>query len=128
MAISRQSATTSNSPSTTPSLAIPAPRFIASSSLDYLLIAAVEALRHSSHVASERLKAVEKELREAELLPQLVIPAKENKPISSVVAGTSTSEAAGVNTVDEQEEAVRVRLETIGSHVGASFIERSVST
>lgn len=113
-------------------LADPPTRYVDACAMDYFLIEAVNALRASSAVASARAAAVEKEMIEAGLIP--APGAKENvsaggrDPMGS--AGSrdpgSGKTVTGTNTsaVDDDEEAVRARLEAIGLHVGANFAER----
>ncbi|KZP03565.1 transport protein particle component [Athelia psychrophila] len=90
--------------------------------MDYFLIEAVNALRASSAVASERKKKVEAEMIEAGLLPKL--PAEKNTRDRDSV-GSAMGVVGGTGTLlSEEEEAVRARLEGIGMHVGANFAER----
>jgi hypothetical protein len=97
--------------------------------MDYFLIEMVNALRASSAVATARSKMIEEEMIEAGLLPPpppaaLSLPKKESARDSVT---SLTSRTAGKSALDEQEEAVRTRLEGIGMHIGANFTERYVS-
>lgn len=83
------------------SLANPESRQIDTVVLDYFLIEAVESLRLSSSVANKRQIALEEEMARAHLLKQ---------PITK--------------GPDSNEEALRIRLETIGVHVGSNLVER----
>jgi hypothetical protein len=100
--------------------------------MDYFLIEVVAALRASSAVAMERTRKLEAEINRAGILPP--VPAKDATSTSMASARDSTlslSSVKGSGTpkpgavpLDEEEEAVRVRLEAIGVHVGANFTER----
>ncbi|KAG6844871.1 hypothetical protein H0H87_002816 [Tephrocybe sp. NHM501043] len=109
-------------------LADPPNRQVDAAAMDYLLIELVNTLRESSAVATARQKKVEKEMAEAGLLPTPApapptVPKKESAR-DSVTSLNSKSGKAVV--LDEEEEAIRVRLEAIGLHVGANFAERCV--
>jgi hypothetical protein len=110
-------------PSTTPSLAAladPQTRLVDASAMDYFLIEAVQALRHSSAVADARAKKVEDEMIEAGLIPPpppSQVKAKKDGQRDSVGAGSSASS-------DDEDEGLRARLEAIGLHVGANVTER----
>jgi trafficking protein particle complex subunit 6 len=117
----------------TPSLAAladPPMRYVDGAMMDYFLIEVVNTLRESSAVATARSKKIEKEMIEAGLIPppQPVVPAlplKTENPRDSTVS--LNSRTSGKNAVvDEEEEAIRTRLEAIGMHVGANFAERYV--
>ena len=71
--------------------------------LDYFLIEAVNTLRHSASVATRRQKELEDEMAKANLLQQ--------------------PQARDVQQ-DAAEEALKARLEGLGSRVGASLVER----
>lgn len=92
--------------------------------MDYLLIELVSSLRASSAVAMNRTKKLEQEMIEAGLLspPAQVAPAVPSKR-DSLSSVSSKTEARVVT--DEVEEALRLRLESIGMHVGANVAERS---
>lgn len=98
--------------------------------LDYFVIEAVNTLRESSRVATARAKEIEKEMIDAGLMPApppqpSSLPLKKENPRESVASLQSrTSSPANKPAVDEEEEAVRLRLENIGMHVGANFAER----
>jgi trafficking protein particle complex subunit 6 len=100
---------------------------------DYFLIELMNTLRRSSQVAQERLKKQEQEMLANGLLPLTLSSAGSGS--ASALASTSRTSfgsagAAGVATakapVNDEEEAVRVRLETLGAHVGADLAERCV--
>ena len=94
--------------------------------VDYLFIELVNTLRASSAVAVARTRQVEEEMIAAGLLspPQQAHPAAPSKRDS--LASTS-SKTTDIQTVaDEEEEALRLRLESIGMHVGANVAERQV--
>lgn len=94
--------------------------------MDYLLIEAVPVLRASAAVAAARKKCVEEEMVSAGLL---VLPApapvgKEGKESGRESAGSVVGGPGAGAGLGEEEEAVRARLEAIGTHVGANFAER----
>ncbi|KAF5337618.1 hypothetical protein D9758_014923 [Tetrapyrgos nigripes] len=114
----------------TPSLAAladPPMRYVDGAMMDYFLIEVVNTLRESSAVATARSKRIEKEMVDAGLIPPPqpalpTLPLKTENPRDSTVSLNSRS---GKNAaVDEEEEAIRTRLEAIGLHVGANFAER----
>lgn len=118
-------------------LADPSTRQIDSAVMDYFLIELVNTLRVSSAVATARSKKIEKEMIEAGLIPQPAaappaLPLKREKESArdSVTSLHSRGSAGGPGkastVVDEDEEALRSRLEAIGLHVGANFTERCV--
>ncbi|KAG6848246.1 hypothetical protein H0H93_001972 [Arthromyces matolae] len=113
-----------------PSLAAlgdPPIRQIDAAVMDYFLIELVTTLKDSSAVATARQKKIEKEMIEAGLLPPPSAPAAPAVPKkeSARDSVTSLNSKSGKSVVvDEEEEAVRVRLEAIGVHVGANFTER----
>ena len=123
-------------------LADPPIRYMDAATMDYFLIEMVHTLRTSSSVATERTKAVEKEMIEAGLLPP-VRPGKVTP--SGSVSGTQTPTKGlkkelresgstgslvlktGVSVADDPEdEALRIRLEAIGVHVGGNIAERCI--
>lgn len=112
-------------------LADPPNRNIDGAVMDYFLIEAVNALRASSAVATARARKIEKEMVDAGLLPPPAPtpapPVKKETPRDSLTSlgsrSGSVSGGAG-KAMDEEEEAVRVRLEAIGIHVGANYTER----
>lgn len=93
--------------------------------MDYFYIEVVNALRASAAVATARSKKLEKDMVDAGL-----IPAQPQQPPSlplknAAAKDSSTSlNARPKSAVDDDEEAVRTRLEAIGLHVGANFTER----
>lgn len=116
-------------------IADPPIRQIDGAAMDYFLIELVATLRESAAVATARSKKVEQEMLEAGLIPPPVsVPSSIKKEKDSSARDSVTSLASktgsavgGKSVVDEEEEAVRQRLETIGMHVGANFSERSAS-
>jgi trafficking protein particle complex subunit 6 len=110
-------------------LADPPIRQIDAAAMDYFLIEMVNTLRISSAVAAARSKMIEQEMIEAGLLPSPPaahsLPPKNESATDSVTS--LSSRTAGKSGLDEEEEAVRTRLEGIGMHVGANFTERCVS-
>lgn len=106
-------------------LADPPVRFVDGAAMDYLLIEAVNALRASSAVATARAKKIEQEMADAGILPPPPPPPTTKPPQShrdSIGSTSSRTQAASAD--DDEDEGVRTRLEAIGSHVGASFVER----
>ncbi|KAF5376870.1 hypothetical protein D9615_007261 [Tricholomella constricta] len=115
-------------PANLAALADPPTRHIDAAVMDYFLIELVNTLRESSAVATARSKKVEQEMVEAGLIPPPVAvssapPAKKESARDSVTSPNSRNTAKAA-VLDEEEEAVRVRLEAIGLHVGANFTER----
>lgn len=92
--------------------------------MDYFLIELVNTVRASSAVAVARTKKIEHEMIDAGLLsaPPPTTAAVNNR--DSLASTTSKPDAKA--PVDEEEEAVRLRLESIGMHVGANVAERCV--
>ncbi|KAF8879927.1 NO signaling/Golgi transport ligand-binding domain-containing protein [Infundibulicybe gibba] len=95
--------------------------------MDYFVIEMVNSIRASSAVATARSKKIEQEMVEAGLIPPPapIPPLKKDLPNArdSVTSlGSRTTSKALV--FDEEDEAVRSRLESIGLHVGANFAER----
>ncbi|KAL4064756.1 NO signaling/Golgi transport ligand-binding domain-containing protein [Scleroderma yunnanense] len=88
-------------------LADPPTHLVDAALIDYLIIEAVAALRVSSAVADAHAKKIEQEMAEAGLLP----------PQRDSIASRSSY-------VDEEDEAIRSRLESMGLHVGANFAEK----
>ena len=110
-------------------LADPPTRYIDAAAMDYLLIEMVATLRESAAVATARQKKIEQEMTEAGLLPPpLPIPTlrKETARDSVTSVVSRTGSASGKVPVDEEEEPIRQRLESIGMHVGSNFTERSM--
>ncbi|KAG6873266.1 hypothetical protein C0995_001040 [Termitomyces sp. Mi166 len=107
-------------------LADPPIRQIDATVMDYFLIELVNTLKESSAVATARQKKVEKEMIEAGLIPPPAqtassVPKKESARDSVTSLNSKSGKTA---PVDEEEEAVRMRLEAIGIHVGGNFTER----
>lgn len=114
-------------------LADPPQRHIDSAAMDYFLIEMVNTLKTSAAVATTRAKKLEQEMIEAGLAPPPVavpppLPLKKESARDSVTSLASRSgSVTGKAVLDEDEEALRVRLENIGSHVGANITEKCVS-
>lgn len=107
-------------------LADPPVRQIDGAVMDYFLIELVNTLRDSAAVATRRAKKIEQEMTEAGLIPPPpppphTLPPKKESAHDSV---TSLTRGSGKSPLDDEEEAVRARLEAIGLHVGANFTER----
>lgn len=111
-------------------LADPPNRLVDAAVMDYFLIELVNTLRVSAAVATARSKKIEQEMIEAGLIPPPPAPAAltlSSKKDSARDSVTSLNSRTGKSAVvDEEEEAVRTRLEAIGLHVGANFTERCV--
>ncbi|KAI0697168.1 transport protein particle component [Cytidiella melzeri] len=107
-------------------LADPPARSVDGPAVDYFLIEMVNTLRASSAVAVTRTKKIEQEMTEAGLLfpPQQGPPAVPSKRDSMASTSSKTAGADGKTVVDDEEEALRLRLESIGMHVGANIAER----
>lgn len=109
-------------------LADPPSKFIDAPAMDYFLIEMVNTLKQSAAFATARSKKIEQEMVEAGLIPPpapLPLNFKKEGARDSVTSLASRSgSAAGKGGVDEEEEAVRVRLEAIGMHVGGNYTER----
>ncbi|KAF8657289.1 hypothetical protein AX14_007906, partial [Amanita brunnescens Koide BX004] len=84
--------------------------------MDYLLIEAVSALRNSAAVATARAQLIQFEMVTAGILPPPP-PAKEPKetPRDSMTS-ISSKTASKIQPADDEEEALRARLEAIGMH------------
>lgn len=109
-------------------LADPPLRTVDGPVVDYFFIELVNTLRASSAVAVARTKKIEQEMVEAGLLPpaQQGPPAVPSKRDSLASASSKTGGLDGKTAVDDEEEALRLRLESIGMHVGSNVAERSV--
>ncbi|TFK47972.1 TRAPP complex subunit trs33 [Heliocybe sulcata] len=109
-------------------LADAAPRLMDGPAMDYFLIEMVNVLADSSRVATARVKKVEQEMIEAGLMPAPPpVPAKKEKEYNVRDSTTSLSSqkgAAKVEPLTDEEEALRLRLEAIGLHVGSNICER----
>lgn len=134
----------------TPSLSLladPPVRLADAAALDYMLIEMVHALRASAGVASERVRRLEREMRDVGLGDGPALPEKEKGPglkerekervkkegarDSVGSARTRVSSLGGMaidagSEADEDEEALRIRLEAVGMHVGGNIAERYV--
>ena len=95
---------------------------------DYFLIELVNTLRVSSAVATKRAKDRENEMIKAGLIPAVAQPSAPPQnvlsPPSKEGLGIGHGRGAAIEKVDEAEEALRARLESMGMHVGANLAER----
>ena len=132
-------------------LADPPIKLADAAALDYLLIEMVHTLRASAAVATDRVKRVERELVDAGLgqvqasappppEKEKSTPVKDKERLrldgrdSAASSRTRLSSLVGqgqapegvVTETEEDEEALRLRLEAIGLHVGANTAERCV--
>lgn len=108
-------------------LSEPPQAFVDGAALDYFMMEMVTTLKASAAVATARAKKIEQEMVEAGLVPPSIpapppLPLKKESARDSVTSLTSKSGSKAV--VDEDEEALRSRLEYIGSHVGANITEK----
>jgi trafficking protein particle complex subunit 6 len=102
-------------------LADPPVRLMDGAAMDYFLIEMVNTLRISSAVASARAQKIEQDMINAGLLappPPLQTSKKENR--------TSGGSLSLRKPVDDEDEGLRLRLESIGIHVGSNITERYV--
>ncbi|CAE6373193.1 unnamed protein product [Rhizoctonia solani] len=105
-------------PATLRSLAYPNPKQVDGAVYDILLIEMVRTLRDSASVARKRETELEEEMIENGLLERKASVAA--PPKGDSVSSIPTAK----DTLDENEEALRVRLESIGMHVGANLAEK----
>jgi hypothetical protein len=91
------------------SLANSPPLQIDASVLDYFLMEAVNTLRESTRVATQRRKQLEEDMVKSNALQSL------------------TARDSAQNNESAEDEVLRARLEIIGTHVGANLVERYVS-
>lgn len=106
-------------------LADPPERTMDGAAMDYFLIELVNTLRASSAVAVARTKKVEQDMIEAGLLsPTPQVPPAVPSKRDSMASISSKAETRTIG--DDEDEALRLRLESIGVHVGANVAERSV--
>lgn len=104
----------------------PPTRLMDGPAMDYFLIELVNTLRASSVVATARAKKIEQEMIGAGLIPTptAVPPALKRDSQRDSMASSISRASAGKASVDEDDEELRARLETIGHHVGANIAER----
>ncbi|KIY53795.1 transport protein particle component [Fistulina hepatica ATCC 64428] len=103
-------------------LADPPTALIDGAVMDYFLIELVETLRASSGVAVAREKKLEQSMVAAGLIPPPPAPLKKGKDKQRDSVPQNPAPSAEIP--DEEEEALRARLENIGMHVGGDFAER----
>lgn len=143
------SAATSSSSLLTPTLAHladPPTRYLDAAALDYLIIEMTHTLRASTAVATERMRNLEREMREAGILPPAVEKEKgtgkdkesalkkeqreSSASLGSLTPGSVRGDvSAGASPGpgserEDDEEGLRLRLEAIGVHVGGNIAER----
>ncbi|CAE6425652.1 unnamed protein product [Rhizoctonia solani] len=105
-------------PATLRSLAYPNPKQVDGAAYDIFVIEMVHTLRDSASVARKREIELEEEMIENGLLER-------KAPAATSSRGDSVSSVpAAKSLLDDDEEALRVRLESIGTHVGANLVER----
>jgi len=137
---STSASSSSLSQTSLPVLADPPIRLADAAALDYLVIEMTHTLRASAAVASARVKRLEREMVEAGFMPEPPDKAslakekekerlKKEQRESGGSAGTraSVGPASGLgksSELDEEEEDLRLRLETIGVHIGGNVAER----
>ncbi|KAL5534808.1 hypothetical protein ACEPAG_1272 [Sanghuangporus baumii] len=134
----------SSSSLVTPTLSVladPPVRQADAAALDYLLIEMVHTLRASASVATERIRRIEREMLDAGLIPapappEKTTPLKDKERLKKDGRESITStrtrvsslagqvQAQGMEDSEEDEEALKLRLEAIGLHVGANIAER----
>ncbi|KAE9410313.1 transport protein particle component [Gymnopus androsaceus JB14] len=91
--------------------------------MDYFLIEVVNTLRESTKVAIKREKEREAVMKEAGLIPSNSNNANTRDPTASARDSTSSLASTKVGS-GKEEEALKMRLEAIGMHVGSNFSER----
>lgn len=114
-------------PTSLSALAGPPQRHMDAAFMDYFSMEMVNTLRVSSTIAMTRVKKLEQEMLEAGSipLPTTVPPLKKDSARDSATSLASRcGSVTGKAVPDEDEEAVRVRLESIGMHVGANISEK----
>lgn len=111
------------------SLADPPVNYVDGAAMDYFSIEIINTLHTSSAVAAARAKQLEQEMTEAGLIPA---PAHSLPPLNIVKDSARDSLASSISqassskkaSAEDDDEATRVRLESIGMHVGANLAER----
>lgn len=106
-------------PPTLRTLAYPPQRQVDGAVYEILLIEMVRTLRESASVARKRERELEEEMVENGLVEKKAAP-----PAATTRDSVSGSLPAAKSVVEEDEEAVRIRLESIGMHVGTNLVER----
>jgi trafficking protein particle complex subunit 6 len=119
-------------------LADPPARLMDGPAMDYFVAEMVATLRASAAVATARAREIEREMVDAGLIPPPPPPApllrkdresareSAGSTLASAVTSKSLAGVANKTPLDEEEEEVRMRLESIGVHVGANLAERCV--
>ena len=107
-------------------LADDAPRLMDAVVLDFLLIEMVPILKQSTTASLKKIREAENEMIEAGLLS----PPAPTHPIPPGLKGAALQEAIDdqrrIQIEEEDNEALRLRLESIGVSVGGTLAERSV--
>jgi len=103
-------------------LADPPMRLVDGAAMDYFLIEMVNTLRISSAVASSRAQKLEQEMIETGLLPTPPPPPSFKKDNRDSTGSLTSHTVKG--PADDDDEGLRIRLESIGMHVGANVTER----
>ena len=105
---------------------------------DYFLIELMHTLRHSSRVARDKLKQREEDMLVNGLLTSTLAAAGSTGAsgqgpegfgsTSKMSLGSSTAAggASAKPSANDEDEAVRIRLDALGAHVGANLAERCV--
>lgn len=106
-------------PPTLRTLAYPPQKQVDAAAYDILIIEMVRTLRESASVARKRERELEEEMIENGLIEK-----KAAAPMTAARDSTGGGLPAVKSAVEEDEEAVRVRLESIGMHVGTNLVER----
>ncbi|TEB29276.1 transport protein particle component [Coprinellus micaceus] len=134
-----RASTSSLAPATLAALSDPPAKLVDGAAFDYFLIEMASTLRESAAVAYARAKRVEQEMLEAGLLPVNPTATATQASMSKKAGGgppgardsvTSLSSTRGsksnaaASQIDEEDEPLRSRLETIGVQVGSRFVER----
>jgi trafficking protein particle complex subunit 6 len=100
-------------------------RQIDAAALDYLAIELVSALRQSCKVASAKKKEREEHMIAAGVLPAPSLPPPLTTKKDSVRVAMLAARTAKAS--EEEEEALRLRLEMVGVQVGGNLAERYVA-
>jgi hypothetical protein len=106
-------------PNAIAAMADPPLRLMDGAAMDFFLIEMVNTLRTSSAVATARAQTVEQEMIDAGLLPPPPPPSSLKHQNRDSVGSLSLR-----STKEDEEEPLRMRLESIGMHVGANIAER----
>ncbi|KAJ3518098.1 hypothetical protein NMY22_g13825 [Coprinellus aureogranulatus] len=133
-----RASTSSLAPVSLASLSDPPVKLVDGAAFDYFLIEMAATLRESAAFAAARAKKIEQEMLEAGLLPVNPTPttaqASTSKKggaasgprdsVTSLSSNRGSKSIAAASQIDEEDEPLRSRLETIGVQVGSCFAER----